>query len=97
MSQTTTSINVKLIDSLAQIILSLTDEEQQLLAQKIQYRSLSGEELQKKREALQHEIALGVEQLKNGEYAEYDDSTLPNLLDTIKMRGKQRLQQEQSQ
>lgn len=97
MSQTTTSINVKLIDSLAQIILSLNEEEQQLLAQKIQYRSLSSEELQKKREALQHDIALGVEQLQNGDYTEYDDSTLPNLLETIKMRGKQRLQEEQSQ
>ena len=97
MSQTTNSINTKLIDSLAQIILSLTDEEQQLLAQKIQYRSLSSEELQKKREALQHDIALGVKQLKNGEYAEYDDSTLPHLLENIKMRGQQRLQQEQSQ
>lgn len=96
MSQTTTSINTKLIDSLVQIILSLTDEEQQLLAQKIEYRSLSSEELQKKREVLQRDIALGVEQLKNGEYAEYDDTTLPNLLETIKMRGKQRLQQEQS-
>ncbi|OKH35377.1 hypothetical protein NIES2119_20360 [[Phormidium ambiguum] IAM M-71] len=97
MSQSTTSINTKLIDSLAQIILSLTDEEQLLLAQKIQYRSLSSEELQKKREALQCDIALGVEQLQNGDYAEYDDSTLPNLLDNIKMRGKQRLQEEQSQ
>lgn len=96
MSQTTTSINTKLIDSLAQIILSLTDEEQQLLAQKIQYPSLSSEELQKKKEELQRDIALGMEQLKNGEYAEYDDTTLPNLLGTIKMRGKQRLQQEQS-
>ncbi|MFB2895555.1 hypothetical protein ACE1CI_21830 [Aerosakkonemataceae cyanobacterium BLCC-F50] len=97
MSQTTNSINTKLIDSLAQIILSLTDEEQQLLAQKIQYPSLSNEELQNKREVLQRDIALGVKQLKNGEYTEYDDSTLPNLLDNIKMRGKQRLQQEQSQ
>ena len=97
MSQTTNSINAKLIDSLAQIILSLTEEEQQILAQKIQYRSLSGEELQKKREALQGDIVLGVEQLQNGDYAEYDDSTLPNLLETIKIRGKQRLQEEQSQ
>ncbi|MFB2837972.1 hypothetical protein [Floridanema evergladense] len=96
MSQTTNSINVKLINSLAQIILSLTDEEQQLLAQKIQYRSLSSEELQKKQEALQRDIALGAEQLQKGEYTEYNDSTLPNLLETIKMRGKQRLQQEQS-
>lgn len=94
MSQTTASINTKLIDSLAQIILSLTDDERQALAQKIQYPLLSGEELQRKREALQRDIALGVEQLKNGDYVEYDDSSLLNLLEIIKMRGKQRLQPE---
>lgn len=90
-------INARLIDSLAQIILSLPDEERQLLAQKIQYPSLSNEELQSKWESLQHDVALGMEQLKNGEYAEYDDSSLPNLIETIQMRGKQRLQQERSQ
>lgn len=95
MSQTTTSINAKLIDSLAQIILSLTDEERQLLAEKIQYPSLSNEELQKKRDTLQSDIALGAKQLKDGEYAEYYDFSLPGLLETIKTRGKQRLQQEQ--
>lgn len=94
MSQTTAAINTKLIDSLAQIVLSLTDDERQLLAQKIQYPLLSGEELQEKREALQRDIALGVEQLKKGEYVEYDESSLLNLLKTIKMRGNQRLQPE---
>jgi hypothetical protein len=93
-SQTTAAINTKLIDSLAQIVLSLTDDERQLLAQKIQYPLLSGEELQEKREALQRDIALGVEQLKKGEYVEYDESSLLNLLKTIKMRGNQRLQPE---
>ncbi len=94
MSQTTAAINTKLIDSLAQIVLSLTDDERQLLAQKIQYPLLSGGELQEKREALQRDIALGVEQLKKGEYVEYDESSLLNLLKNIKMRGKQRLQPE---
>jgi hypothetical protein len=96
MSQST-SINAKLIDSLAQIILSLTDEERQLLAQKVQYSSLSAGEVQREREVLQGAITLGAEQLKNGDYTEYDDSSLPNLLETIKIRGKQRLQQEQAQ
>lgn len=96
MSQSTTQINAKLIDSLAQIILSLNDEERQLLAQKIQYLFLSNEELQEKWEALQSDIALGAEQLKNGEYVEYDDSSLPNLLETIKTRSKKQLEQEQS-
>jgi hypothetical protein len=35
MSQSITQVNTKLIDSLAQIILSLTHEERQLLEQKI--------------------------------------------------------------
>ncbi|WP_013321354.1 hypothetical protein [Gloeothece verrucosa] len=95
MSQPAASINTKLIDSLAQIILSLTDEEQQLLAQKIQFSSLNSEELQHKRQVLQHDLSVGAEQLKNGNYTDYDESSLPSLLETIKMRSKQRLQQEQ--
>ncbi|MBD2310011.1 hypothetical protein H6G17_31940 [Chroococcidiopsis sp. FACHB-1243] len=97
MSQPTASINTKLIDSLAQIILSLTDEERQLLAQKIQHSSLSEEEHQHKKEALQRDITLGVEQLKNGDYTEYNDSSLPNLFENIKRRAKQRLEQEPAQ
>ena len=94
MSQAAASINTKLIDSLAQIILSLTNEERQLLVQKIQHPALSNEESKRQREALQHDINLGIEQLQNGDYTEYDDSSLPSLRETIKMRGKQRLQQE---
>jgi hypothetical protein len=94
MSQATTSINTKLIDSLAQIIFSLTNEERQLLVQKIQHPALSDEEIQRQREALQSDINLGIEQLKKGDYTEYDDSSLPCLLKTIKIRGKQRLQQD---
>jgi hypothetical protein len=91
MSQTASLINARLIDSLAQIILSLPDGERQLLAQKIQYPFLSNEELQKKWESLQDDISLGMEQLKNGESTEYDDSALPSLLETIQIRGKNRL------
>lgn len=94
MSHNTPSINTKLIDSLAQIVLSLTDDERKILAQKIQYPLLSSEELQRKRETLQKDIALGAEQLKNGRYIEYDDFLLGNLLETIKMRGKQSLEIE---
>jgi hypothetical protein len=97
MTQPIALINAKLIDSIAQIILSLTDEERQLLAQKIQYSSLSSEEIQRKWEALQSEITLGAEQLKSGDYTEYDDCSLPNLLKTVKSRGQQRLQPEQAQ
>lgn len=92
MSQSAASINIKLIDSLAQIILSLTDDERQLLAQKVQHPLLSNEERQRNLEALQRDLEIGAEQLKNGFYTEYDDSSLPSLLETIKLRGKQRLQ-----
>lgn len=42
---------------------------------------------QLKLEALQRDIAIAVEQLKNGEYTEYDDESLPSLLKHIKVRG----------
>ena len=94
MSQAAAAINTKLIDSLAQIIRSLTDEEQQLLLQKIQHPALAAEEIQRQREALKRNIELGIQQLRQGDYPEYDESSLPSLLETIKMLAKQRLQQE---
>lgn len=42
-------------------------------------------------QALQRDIAIGAEQLRNGDYTEYDDVSLPSLLDTIKTRGKKKL------
>ena len=63
MSQAAAAINTKLIDSLAQIILYLTDEEQQLLLQKIQHLALAAEEIQRQREVLKRDIELGMEQL----------------------------------
>jgi hypothetical protein len=87
MSQSVTPINSNLIDALAQIILSLTDEERQLLEQRIQAPTTESE-LQQQREMLRHDLAIGIEQLKRGEYQEYDDASLPHLLTTIKSRGQ---------
>jgi len=42
-------------------------------------------------QALQRDIAIGAEQLRNGDYTEYDDASLPSLLNIIKARGKQKL------
>jgi len=92
MSQTNTSINSKLIDSLAQIILSLTKEERNSLEQKI--KPSSSNEIETKFETLQYDINLGISQIQNGDYTEYDDLSLPNLLETIKIRGNDRLGQE---
>ncbi len=49
-----------------------------------------------KLEALQRDIALGVEQLQNGQYREYDDESLPSLLQTIKERGRRKLNLEEA-
>jgi hypothetical protein len=57
------------------IILSLTDEEQQLLLQKIQHPALAAEEIQRQREALKQDIELGIEQLRQGDYTEHNESS----------------------
>lgn len=46
---------------------------------------------QLKLEALQRDIAIAAEQIKNGEYTEYDDESLPRLLENIKARGQRQL------
>jgi prevent-host-death family protein len=38
---------------------------------------------------LQQDIAIGTKQIKDDEYTEYDDTTLPTLLETIKAKGRQ--------
>jgi prevent-host-death family protein len=48
-----------------------------------------------KLEGLQRDIALGVEQLQNGQFREYDDESLPSLLQTIKERGQRKLNRDQ--
>jgi prevent-host-death family protein len=48
-----------------------------------------------KLEGLQRDIALGVEQLQNGQFREYDDESLPSLLETIKERGQRKLNRDQ--
>jgi hypothetical protein len=78
------AINTKLIDSLTQIILSLTEEERSLLGVKVQHPNLSEPELQAKYADLQRDIAIGIEQMQRGEYTEYDDESLPGLLETIR-------------
>jgi sugar diacid utilization regulator len=95
MSQSAT-INTKLIDSLTQIILSLTEEERSLLGVRVQHPNLSEAEIQAKYAALKQDIAIGVAQMQRGEFTEYDDESLPGLLDKIRSRGQQRLNQERS-
>lgn len=89
-----TTINTQLIDTLTQIILALTEEERHILIHKILNPNQSSDTTNVDRETLKQEIAIGVQQLQTGQYTEYDDTSLPNLLLTIKQRGQQRLQQE---
>jgi prevent-host-death family protein len=45
-----------------------------------------------KLETLRREIAIGIEQLENGEYTEYDEESLPAFFEDIKARGRKRLE-----
>lgn len=86
----TTAINTRLIETLTQIISTLTDEEREILIHQIQAAESNAQE------SLKQQIAIGVEQLRNGQYTEYDDATLPDLFLKIKQRGQKQLEQEQS-
>lgn len=88
------TINTQLIDTLTQIILALTEEERHILIHKLLTPNQTSDTTKADRETLKQEIAIGVEQLQTGQYTEYDDNSLPNLLLTIKQRGQQRLQQK---
>jgi prevent-host-death family protein len=46
-----------------------------------------------KLEALRHEIEIGIEQLENGQYTEYDEESLSTFVEDIKARGRKRLAQ----
>lgn len=47
-----------------------------------------------KLEALRRDVAVGIEQLENGQYDEYDEETLPTLFEDIKARGRESLAQK---
>lgn len=88
------TINTQLIDTLTQIILALTEEERHILIHKLLTPNQISDTTKADRETLKQEIAIGAGQIQTGQYIEYDDNSLPNLLLTIKQRGQQRLQQE---
>lgn len=47
-----------------------------------------------KLEILRGEISVGVEQVRSGVYTDYDDNSLPTLLDDIKSKGCKKLDQK---
>ena len=81
MNQSITTINTRLLDSLTQIILALSQEEYQILVEKIQHSRLTETQ---NIESLKQDIAAGIQQLENGEYTEYDENNLSTLITSIK-------------
>jgi|LakMenE18May11ns_1017448.scaffolds.fasta_scaffold9196582_2 hypothetical protein len=94
MSQSIPTINTWLLDSLTQIIISLSQEEYQILVEKIQNSRLIEHQNQQNLESLKQDIAVGIQQIQNGQYTEYNENTLSALMTSIKARGQERLQGE---
>jgi hypothetical protein len=78
-------VNSVLIDTLTQIILSLNEQERLLLLHQLQDPSPTDPQ------SLQQKLEIGAQQLQHGEYTEYTDDTLPELLGKIRSRGQNRL------
>ena len=84
MNQPIPTINTRLLDSLTQIILSLSQEEYQILVEKVQHSRLTEQQKTQNIESLKQDIAAGIQQLENGEYTEYDENNLSTLITSIK-------------
>jgi hypothetical protein len=77
-----TPVNSELIETLTQIILSLNKQERQLLLHQLQDPNPNDAQ------SLQQKISIGAQQLLAGEYTEYTDETLPELIGSIRSRGQ---------
>ncbi len=80
-------VNSALVDTLTQIILSLNEQEREILLHQLQDPHPSDSQ------SLQQKIEIGAQQLQNGEYTQYTNETLPELLGKIRSRGQARLSQ----
>lgn len=47
-------------------------------------------------ERLREDVQVGIDQIRRGEYAEYDDEGLGQLLETIKKEGREKLAKQTS-
>jgi hypothetical protein len=79
------TINTELVETLTQIIFSLTEKERQLLLCQFQDPDPGNQQ------TLVEQLTVASEQMRSGEFNEYTDATLPSLLDKIRERGQQRL------
>ena len=73
-------VNSDLIETLTQIILALNEQERQLLL--CQFQDPNPTDPQ----SLKEKIAIGAQQLRDGEFTEYTDGTLPDLMAKIRSR-----------
>ncbi|MFM7409119.1 MAG: hypothetical protein ACKO3K_21270 [Cuspidothrix sp.] len=89
MKQPIPTINTRLLDSLTQIILSLSQEEYQILVEKVQQSRQTEHQKIQNIESLKQDIAAGIQQLQNDEYTEYDENNLSTLITSIKARSKE--------
>ena len=78
-------VNSVLIDTLTQIILALNEQERQLLLHQLQNPNPTDSQ------SLHQKLEIGAQQLQNGDYTDYTDDTLPELLGKIRSRGQNRL------
>jgi hypothetical protein len=80
-------INADLIETLTQVILSLNEQERQLLLHQLQDPNPTDSQ------SLQQKISIGAQQLLDGDYTDYTDERLPELMSKIRSRGQKRLSQ----
>lgn len=93
----TGSTNIQLVDTLVQIILSLSDSERDLLASKVQDLTALGSTPEQQRARLREDLQLGLDQIWQGNFTDYDDSSLPDLVNSIRQRGREKLYVDQKQ
>lgn len=85
------------MESLTQIILALTQEERDLLDFQVQRSTLTDQSIQTAQTALHHDLEVGLAQLEAGETTEYDQASLPMLLEKIRQRGQEQIAQRDAQ
>lgn len=80
-------VNQKVASGLYNSASEVIREALRLLDEKDRVREMRIEELRK-------QVAVGIEQLDRGEYTEYDEDSLNQMFEDVKIRGRKRLAEE---
>jgi hypothetical protein len=80
-------VNSDLVETLTQIIWSLNEQERQLLLHQLQDPNPTDSQ------SLQQKVSIGAQQILDGEYTDYTNETLPELMSKIRSQGQNRLSQ----